>query len=104
MSEALKALALLPDPIGEVIEGHTLPNGIELRQIRVPLGVVGMIYEARPNVTADAAGLCIKTGNAVILRGGSMAHNSNLALTRVLASCGHRRRDAGRLHPVDRDH
>ncbi len=90
MSEALRALASLPDPIGEVIEGHTLPNGIEARQIRVPLGVVGMIYEARPNVTADAAGLCIKTGNAVILRGGSMAHNSNLALTRVLASaaCG----------------
>ena len=86
MSEALRALSLLPDPIGEVIEGHTLPNGIEVRQIRVPLGVVGMIYEARPNVTADAAGLCIKTGNAVILRGGSMAQNSNLALTRVLAA------------------
>lgn len=85
MSEALKALSLLADPIGEVIEGHTLPNGIELRQVRVPLGVVGMIYEARPNVTADAAGLCIKTGNAVILRGGSLAHQSNLTLTRVLA-------------------
>lgn len=85
MSEALKGLSLLPDPIGEVIEGYTLPNGIELSKIRVPLGVVGMIYEARPNVTADAAGLCLKTGNAVILRGGSMAQNSNLALTRVLA-------------------
>jgi len=85
MSEALKALSLLPDPIGEVIEGHILPNGIELTKLRVPLGVVGMIYEARPNVTADAAGLCIKTGNAVILRGGSMAHKSNLALTRVLS-------------------
>jgi len=86
MSEALRALSLLPDPIGEVIEGSTLPNGIELRQVRVPLGVVGMIYEARPNVTADAAGLCLKTGNAVILRGGSLAHQSNLALTRVLAN------------------
>lgn len=85
MSEALKALSLLADPIGEVIEGHTLPNGIELRQVRVPLGVVGMIYEARPNVTADAAGLCIKTGNAVILRGGSLAHQSNLTLARVLS-------------------
>ncbi len=86
MSESLKALSLLPDPIGEVIEGHTLPNGIQLTQIRVPLGVVAIIYEARPNVTADAAGLCIKTGNAVILRGGSLAVNSNLALTRVLAN------------------
>jgi glutamate-5-semialdehyde dehydrogenase len=86
MSEALKALSLLSDPIGEVIEGYTLPNGIELRKVRVPLGVVGMIYEARPNVTADAAGLCLKTGNAVILRGGSMAHNSNVLLTQVLAN------------------
>ena len=86
ISEALKALSMLPDPIGEVIEGYTLPNGIELTKVRVPLGVVAMIYEARPNVTADAAGLCIKTGNAVILRGGSMAHNSNLALSRVLAN------------------
>jgi glutamate-5-semialdehyde dehydrogenase len=85
MSEALKALSLLPDPIGEVIEGHTLANGIELRKVRVPLGVVGMIYEARPNVTADAAGLCIKTGNAVILRGGSLAQNSNITLARVLS-------------------
>jgi glutamate-5-semialdehyde dehydrogenase len=86
MSEALKALSMLPDPIGEVVEGHTLPNGIELTKVRVPLGVVAMIYEARPNVTADAAGLCLKTGNAVILRGGSMAHQSNLALARVLAT------------------
>ncbi len=86
MSEALKALSLLPDPIGEVIEGHTLPNGIRLSQVRVPLGVVGMIYEARPNVTADAAGLCIKTANAVILRGGSLAVNSNIALVRALSN------------------
>jgi len=85
MSEALKALSLLPDPIGEVVEGYTLPNGIELTKVRVPLGVAAIIYEARPNVTADAAALCIKTGNAVILRGGSLAIQSNLALTRVLA-------------------
>jgi len=85
IAEALKSLALLPDPIGEVVDGHTLPNGIELRQVRVPIGVVGMIYEARPNVTADAAGLCLKTGNAVILRGGSLAHQSNLTLARVLS-------------------
>jgi glutamate-5-semialdehyde dehydrogenase len=85
MAEALKELAALPDPVGEVVGGHTLPNGIELRQVRVPLGVVAMIYEARPNVTADAAALCIKTGNAVILRGGSMAMESNIILTTVLA-------------------
>jgi glutamate-5-semialdehyde dehydrogenase len=85
MSEALKELAAMPDPIGEVIEGHTLPNGIELTKVRVPLGVVAIIYEARPNVTADAAGLCLKTGNAVILRGGSLAIQSCLELTRVLA-------------------
>ncbi len=86
MSEALKALSLLPDPIGECVDGYTIPNGIKLQKLRVPLGVVAIIYEARPNVTADAAGLCIKTGNAVILRGGSLAVGSNLALTKVLAN------------------
>jgi glutamate-5-semialdehyde dehydrogenase len=86
MSEALQSLSLLSDPIGECVEGHVLPNGIRLSKIRVPLGVVAIIYEARPNVTADAAGLCIKTGNAVILRGGSLAVNSNLAVTKVLAN------------------
>ncbi|MGB4592770.1 MAG: glutamate-5-semialdehyde dehydrogenase [Coriobacteriia bacterium] len=86
MSEALKSLSLLPDPIGEVLSGSRLANGIWLQQIRVPMGVVAMIYEARPNVTADAAALCVKTGNAVILRGGSMAQNSNIALTKVLAN------------------
>jgi glutamate-5-semialdehyde dehydrogenase len=85
MSEALKSLSLLPDPLGEVVSGTRMYNGMWLQQVRVPLGVVAMIYEARPNVTADAAGLCVKTGNAVILRGGSMAIQSNLALTRVLA-------------------
>lgn len=86
MSEALRALSLLPDPVGEVVEGYTMPNGIRLSKIRVPLGVVGMIYEARPNVTADAAGLCIKTGNAVVLRGGSLSVNSNIILANVLSN------------------
>ena len=63
----------LPDPVGEVVRGSTLPNGLELRQVRVPFGVVGIIYEARPNVTADAAGICLKSGNAVLLRGSSSA-------------------------------
>ncbi len=88
MAAALEQLALEKDPLDEVVEGHTLYNGIRLRQIRVPLGVVSMIYEARPNVTADAAGLCLKTGNACLLRGGSLAVNSNLALTRVLYEAG----------------
>jgi glutamate-5-semialdehyde dehydrogenase len=86
ISEALKSLSVLPDPIGEVVSGSRLANGIWLQQVRVPMGVVAMIYEARPNVTADAAGLCVKTGNTVILRGGSLAVNSNLAITRVLAN------------------
>jgi glutamate-5-semialdehyde dehydrogenase len=74
----------LPDPVGEVVRGSTLPNGLELRQIRVPLGVVGIIYEARPNVTVDAAALCLKSGNAVLLRGSSSAYASNTALVEVL--------------------
>ncbi len=86
MAEAVRELASLPDPIGEVVAGHRLPNGIALTQVRVPLGVVAIIYEARPNVTADAAALCVKTGNAVILRGGSLAINSCLALSRALAA------------------
>jgi glutamate-5-semialdehyde dehydrogenase len=85
MADALRQIALLPDPIGEVVSGFTLPNGIALSQVRVPLGVVAIIYEARPNVTADAAGLCLKTANAVILRGGSLAAASNAALTEVLS-------------------
>lgn len=86
MSEALESLSLLPDPIGEVVSGSRLANGIWLQQVRVPMGVVAMIYEARPNVTTDAAGLSVKTANAVILRGGSLAANSNLALTKVLSA------------------
>ncbi|MFF0474376.1 glutamate-5-semialdehyde dehydrogenase [Streptomyces sp. NPDC004284] len=80
----VRAVAALPDPVGEVVRGQTLPNGIDLRQIRVPLGVVGIIYEARPNVTVDAAALCLKSGNAVLLRGSSSAYASNTALVTVL--------------------
>jgi glutamate-5-semialdehyde dehydrogenase len=84
MADGLRQVAALPDPVGEVLRGSTLPNGLELRQIRVPLGVVGIIYEARPNVTADAAGLCLKAGNAVLLRGSSSARDSNAAIVSVL--------------------
>ena len=73
MARGLREVAALPDPVGEVVRGSTLANGLELRQVRVPFGVVGMIYEARPNVTADAAGICLKSGNAVLLRGSSSA-------------------------------
>lgn len=89
IADALLTLARATDPIGTVVEGRSLYNGIRLTRVRVPLGVVAMIYEARPNVTADAAGLCIKTANACILRGGSLANRSNIALTEVLyeAAC-----------------
>jgi glutamate-5-semialdehyde dehydrogenase len=86
MAEGLRDVAGLPDPVGEVVRGYTLPNGLEVRQIRVPLGVVGIIYEARPNVTVDAAGLCLKSGNAVLLRGSASAQHSNKALVDVLAA------------------
>ncbi|MBV9291729.1 MAG: glutamate-5-semialdehyde dehydrogenase [Frankiales bacterium] len=88
MADGLRQVAGLPDPVGEVVRGSTLPNGLQLRQVRVPLGVVGIIYEARPNVTVDAAGLCIKSGNAVLLRGSSSARSSNAALVDVLAAAG----------------
>lgn len=81
----LREVALLPDPVGEVPRMWTPPNGLQIGQIRVPLGVVGIIYEARPNVTVDAAGLCLKTGNAVLLRGGSEAFLSNQAVTKVIS-------------------
>jgi len=84
MAEGLRDLARLPDPVGEVVRGSTLANGLELRQVRVPFGVVGMIYEGRPNVTVDAAGICLKSGNAALLRGSSSASGSNAALVEVL--------------------
>ena len=84
MADGLRDVARLPDPVGEVVRGSTLANGLELRQVRVPFGVVGMIYEARPNVTADAAGICLKSGNAVLLRGSSSARSSNAAIVAAL--------------------
>src|SRR3954447_4386169 len=84
MADALRDLARLPDPVGEVVRGSTLANGLELRQVRVPFGGVGMIYEGRPNVTVDAAGICLKSGNAVLLRGSGSARDSNAALVEIL--------------------
>ncbi len=84
MADGLRQLAALPDPIGDVVRGSTLANGLELRQVRVPFGVVGMIYEGRPNVTADAAGICLKSGNAALLRGSGSAFSSNAAIVSVL--------------------
>jgi glutamate-5-semialdehyde dehydrogenase len=89
MAGGLRQVADLPDPVGAVVRGSTLANGLELRQLRVPMGVVGIVYEARPNVTADAAGLCLKSGNAVLLRGSSSAACSNAAIVAVLrTACG----------------
>ncbi|MFE7119396.1 glutamate-5-semialdehyde dehydrogenase [Streptomyces sp. NPDC057654] len=84
IAKDVRDVVALPDPVGEVVRGSTLPGGIDLRQVRVPLGVVGIIYEARPNVTVDAAALCLKSGNAVLLRGSSSASASNAALVKVL--------------------
>lgn len=92
MAEGLREVAALPDCIGEVMEETERPNGLKIKKVRVPMGVIGIIYEARPNVTADAFGLCFKTGNAVILKGGSDALYSNIAIVKVLRealeSCG----------------
>nr|WP_296065912.1 glutamate-5-semialdehyde dehydrogenase [uncultured Actinoplanes sp.] len=84
MADGLRQLAALPDPVGDVVRGSTLANGLELRQVRVPFGVVGIIYEGRPNVTADAAGICLKSGNAALLRGSGSAFSSNAAIVSVL--------------------
>ncbi|TXK89812.1 gamma-glutamyl-phosphate reductase, partial [Parageobacillus sp. SY1] len=81
--DGVRQVADLPDPIGEIVEEWTRPNGLRIQTIRVPLGVIGMVYEARPNVTVDAASLCLKTGNAVLLRGSSSALHSNKALVHV---------------------
>ena len=85
MADGLRQVAGLADPVGNVIDGKTLPNGLHITKIRVPLGVIGIIYESRPNVTADAAGLCLKSGNAVILKGGSEAMESNKTVAAILA-------------------
>jgi len=84
MAAGLRHVAALPDPVGETVEAWRRPNGVEISRVRVPLGVIGFIYESRPNVTADAAGLCLKSGNAVLLRGGSEALDSNTAIAQVL--------------------
>jgi glutamate-5-semialdehyde dehydrogenase len=83
IAAAVRQIAALGDPVGEVIDGHRLPNGLDVRRVRVPLGVVAVVYEARPNVTIDAAALCLKSGNAIVLRGSSSALHSNLALARI---------------------
>ncbi len=85
MAAGLRELAGLPDPIGTVVRGSVLPNGLHLTQVRVPLGVVAIIYEARPNVTVDAAGIALKAGNAALLRGSASAHQSNRVLVGILA-------------------
>jgi glutamate-5-semialdehyde dehydrogenase len=85
MAQGLREVAALRDPVGEIVSGWRRPNGLLVTKVRVPIGVVAIIYEARPNVTVDAAGLCLKTGNAVILRGSSVALNSNLALTKIIS-------------------
>ena len=84
MAKGIEEVAALPDPIGRTVSGHISPEGLEITQVRVPLGVIGVIYESRPNVTADTAALCLKSGNAVILRGGSEAVNSNRIIAKVL--------------------
>src|SRR5215218_8681516 len=76
----VRAIAALPDPVGETIEGHRLDNGLDVRRVRVPLGVIAVVYEARPNVTVDCSALCLKSGNAIVLRGSSTAAHSNAVL------------------------
>src|SRR3990172_7453742 len=90
MAAGLREAAALPDPVGEVTKMWKRPNGLMVGRMRIPIGVIGIIYESRPNVTADAAGLCLKSGNAVILRGGSEAINSNRAIARVLGEASKR--------------
>jgi len=85
MAAGLRQVAALPDPVGETVEVRRRPSGLEIARVRVPLGVVGFIYESRPNVTADAAGLCLKSGNAILLRGGSEALDSNTVIAQILA-------------------
>src|ERR1700721_3166898 len=85
IAQAVEAIAKLPDPVGEVIDGHRLPNGLDVRKVRVPLGVIAVVYEARPNVTIDAAALCLKSGNAIVLRGSSTAAHSNAVLAAIAA-------------------
>lgn len=89
MAQGLRDVAKLKDPVGEIIEGWKRPNGLTIYKVRVPIGVIAMIYEARPNVTVDAAGLCLKSGNAVILRGSSIAYHSNMVLTEIISKAAY---------------
>ncbi len=86
MAEGVRQIVGLPDPVGQIISGHTRPNGLQIQKVRVPIGVIVIIYESRPNVTADAAALCLKAGNAVVLRGGKESIHSNVAIYKILAS------------------
>jgi glutamate-5-semialdehyde dehydrogenase len=102
IAQGLRDVAALPDPVGEVLRGYTRPNGLEIRQVRVPFGVVAMIYEARPNVTVDAAGLALKSGNAALLRGSGSAYESNTVLVDILAAAAEKAglpRDSVQLVP-----
>jgi glutamate-5-semialdehyde dehydrogenase len=106
MAEGLRQIAALPDPVGEVTDLNYRPSGIQVGKMRVPLGVIGIIYESRPNVTADAAALCLKSGNAAILRGGSEAKHSNQAIARLIhwsgPACPRRRCRSSRLRTAPR--
>ena len=105
VAEALRQLVALPDPVGDVVRGSTLANGLQLRQVRVPLGVIGIVYEARPNVTVDAAGRCLKSGNAALLRGSASAYRTNVVLVDVLAEAAHKAglpADSVQLLPAER--
>ena len=88
IARQVRDIVALPDPVGEVIDGFRLPNGLDVRKVRVPLGVIAVVYEARPNVTIDAAALCLKSGNAIVLRGSSMAAHSNAVLAAVAIEAG----------------
>ena len=107
MAEGLRTVARLVDPVGEVMSGWTRPNGLQIQKVRVSIGVILMIFESRPNVTADAGGLCLKSGNAVILRGGKEAINSNLAIHAILAdaleACGLDRNCIQMVNTADRE-
>lgn len=84
MADGVRQVAALPDPVGRILDGRTLKNGLQIEKVTVPMGVIGIIFEARPNVTSDAAALCLKAGSAVILRGGKEAFHSNMAIARVM--------------------
>src|SRR3954454_23894453 len=96
IADGARKIAALPDPVGEVVDGGRLANGLEFRKVRVPLGVIAVVYEARPNVTIDAAALCLKSGNAVLLRGSSSAAHSNAVLARIASEAAVARAGGGR--------